>query len=553
MRHPLSHILPGFCALLASECFNIDMDSPRIFNGTGEEAFGQRVLQFRGESENWIIVTAPSETGPGRLYGCSVSNTSCQDISPSGELGNASLTTVAASATQLVACAPSVAQPCASNIHVSGSCYLFDNQLRTLGQVNPGKEACPIVMLDVVFLFDGSNSLSKQDLENNKRFMLSMIESSDHDTMHFAVVQYSAFQRIELSFNNFTDPKTDLKSTINTIQLMESVTLTATGILFVIDQVFTAKAGARQGATKMLIVITDGLRTDGDADLEQTIEYTKKKKVIRCAIGVGDVFKSNRKAEKELESIASSPDYLIKVKSYNDLHNIFEGMKSKIYNIEGTQSSSNQSSFEQEMSQSGFSALVTEDAIILGSVGSYDWSGGVMELSGNTTTFMNVSKSHSDMKDAYLGYSVTAAHLGNRTLYVVGAPRHQHKGKVVVFERGDDGTAWEPRQHIHGEQIGSYFGSELCSLDLNGDGETDLLLIGAPLYHGHRIGGIVIVCTLSAEVCVEILFYHRISFFSLGFTATCCSPIIFCTGTNSLLCQHHCGSFGVQLLQTEVC
>ncbi|XP_038636265.1 integrin alpha-X-like [Scyliorhinus canicula] len=47
--------------------------------------------------------------------------------------------------------------------------------------------------------------------------------------------------------------------------------------------------------------------------------------------------------------------------------------------------------------------------------------------------------------------------------------------------------------------IGSYFGSELCSLDLNGDGGTDLLLIGAPLYHAYRTGGIVIVCTLSAE------------------------------------------------------
>ncbi|XP_038636963.1 integrin alpha-M-like [Scyliorhinus canicula] len=232
MRYPLSHILPGFCALITSHCFNIDMDSPGIFTGTGEAAFGQQVLQFRGESENWIIVTAPSQTGPGSLYRCSASNSSCQPIEPSGGLGNASLSTVAASATQLVACAANVAQPCASNIHVSGTCYLFDNQLRTLGQLNPGIEECPIVLVDVVFLFDGSNSLKKEDLEKNKSFMLNMIESSDK-TMHFAIVQYSAFQRVELSFHSFIDPKTDLKSTINKIKLMESITFTARGIRFV--------------------------------------------------------------------------------------------------------------------------------------------------------------------------------------------------------------------------------------------------------------------------------------------------------------------------------
>lgn len=31
-------------------------------------------------------------------------------------------------------------------------------------------------------------------------------------------------------------------------------------------------------------------------------------------------------------------------------------------------------------------------------------------------------------------------------------------------------------------QIGSYFGSVLCPLDVNRDGVTDLLLVGAPMY-----------------------------------------------------------------------
>ncbi|XP_041038049.1 integrin alpha-X-like [Carcharodon carcharias] len=363
----------------------------------------------------------------------------------------------------------------------------------------PGREECPIVTTDVVFLFDGSNSLKKRDLENNKRFMLQMMEAADRSTMNFAVVQFSTLQKIEMDFKQFTDPKTDLKKTIKQINLMESVTMTGTAIKFVTDKVFTKEAGAREDATRLLIVITDGLRSKGDHDLGKAIESAKEKGIIRCAIGVGDMFKTDPKAAEELEMIASSPDYLIKVKSYDDLHNIFEGMKAKIYNIEGTQSSSNQSAFEQEMSQSGFSALATGDAIALGSVGSFDWSGGVMEMKGNKWTFLNVSKSHTDMKNSYLGYSLESAFQLNRTSYIVGAPRYRHKGKVVIFQMDANGSQWETRQHILGEQIGSYFGSELCTVDLTGDGETDLLLIGAPLYQGHRIGGIVTVCTLSPE------------------------------------------------------
>lgn len=31
-------------------------------------------------------------------------------------------------------------------------------------------------------------------------------------------------------------------------------------------------------------------------------------------------------------------------------------------------------------------------------------------------------------------------------------------------------------------QIGSYYGSEITSVDIDGDGVTDVLLVGAPMY-----------------------------------------------------------------------
>lgn len=37
---------------------------------------------------------------------------------------------------------------------------------------------------------------------------------------------------------------------------------------------------------------------------------------------------------------------------------------------------------------------------------------------------------------------------------------------------------------ITAPQIGSYFGSELCPLDTDGDGTTDVLLVAAPMFLG---------------------------------------------------------------------
>lgn len=42
-------------------------------------------------------------------------------------------------------------------------------------------------------------------------------------------------------------------------------------------------------------------------------------------------------------------------------------------------------------------------------------------------------------------------------------------------------------------QVGSYFGGELCGVDVDQDGETELLLIGAPLFYGEQRGGRVFV------------------------------------------------------------
>lgn len=51
--------------------------------------------------------------------------------------------------------------------------------------------------------------------------------------------------------------------------------------------------------------------------------------------------------------------------------------------------------------------------------------------------------------------------------------------------------------------MGSYFGSELCSVDIDMDGTTDFLLVAAPFYHIRGEEGRVYVYRVHEQVSVQ--------------------------------------------------
>ncbi|CAO2583475.1 Integrin alpha-M [Lemmus lemmus] len=487
-------------ALALCHGFNLDTENPMTFQEKAR-GFGQSVVQL-GDSR--VAVAAPQEAKDanqtGGLYQCDYSTSRCEPISLKvpPEAVNMSLgLSLAASSdpSQLLACGPTVQQVCEENTYVKGLCFLFgSNLMRPPQQFPEALRECPKQESDIAFLIDGSGSIHPRDFQKMKEFVSTVMEQFTKSKTLFSLMQYSDEFRTHFNFDDFKknpNPRTH----VNPIRQLNGKTKTASGIRKVVRELFQKVSGARENALKILVVITDGEKYGDPLNYEDVIPEANRAGVIRYVIGVGNAF-SSKKSRQELDTIASKPaeDHVFQVDNFEALKTIQNQLQEKIFAIEGTQTGST-SSFEHEMSQEGFSAAITSNGPLLGSVGSFDWTGGAfLYTSNNKATFINTTRVDSDMNDAYLGYSSAVIMRSRVQSLVLGAPRYQHTGLVVMFRQNFG--AWEPQANIKGSQIGSYFGASLCSVDMDGDGNTDLILIGAPHYYEQTRGGQVSVCPL---------------------------------------------------------
>ncbi|XP_037669749.1 LOW QUALITY PROTEIN: integrin alpha-D [Choloepus didactylus] len=493
-----SSAAPGCLACFpCSHGFNLDVEEPTLFQEDGA-SFGQSVAQF-GPSR--LVVGAPLEVvavnQTGRLYDCVATTGTCQPlplhIPP--EAVNMSLGLSLAAATNsswLLACGPTMHRACGENMYAKSSCLLLGSHLQLIRTFPATLPECPNQETDIAFLIDGSGSIDQSDFEQMKNFVRAVMDQFKGTNTQFSLMQYSNLFEIHFTFTD-SRPARSPRRLLDPIVQLKGLTYTATGISKVVTELFHSKNGARKRAQKILIVITDGQKYRDPQEYKDVIPQAEKAGIIRYAIGVGVAFQEAA-AKQELNTIGSAPpkDHVFKVDNFAALGSIQKQLQEKIFAIEGTQSRTS-SSFQHEMSQEGFSSVLTMDGPVLGAVGSFGWSGGAFLYPPNMSPiFINMSQENVDMQDSYLGYSTELALWKGAQSLVLGAPRHQHTGKAVIFTQASG--QWVPKAEVTGTQIGSYFGASLCSVDVDRDGNTDLVLIGAPHYYEQTQGGQVSVC-----------------------------------------------------------
>ncbi|XP_046906667.1 integrin alpha-D-like isoform X2 [Hypomesus transpacificus] len=482
-----------FLVAVLQGCLAFNMESVAWkYLSSPAAGFGYQVV-IRDSSS--LLTSAPLEQDGerrGKVYRCSIN--SCTEISipvPSHAVNMSlglTMTKNPTSQTTMV-CGPTIPRECEAITTYNGLCLEIDGRDSPGPPLPASLEECP-GKTDIAFLLDGSGSVASRDFAKMKVFVKDLIGMLVGKDTKFAVAQYSTSFTIHLNFKHF-EPQT-WKTKIDEIKQKEQYTYTAAAIQKVVDEVFSSSGGSRDGASKILIVITDGESNDRDR-LPSATKSANRKSIVRFAIGVGSAFTSPW-AKAELNTIASLPSqtHVFQVSSFEALHKISSTLQNSIFNIEGSQAAG--ASLEMEMAQEGFSAAYTpEGGYHIGTVGAFQWKGGFQSYVNRDqqpTFYQNMNGE----SDSYLGYSMSTARTRFGTFTVVGAPRADHRGQVMVASPGrSDQTLQFTRQ------IGAYFGAVVCAMDVDGDSYSDLVLVSSPMYTDKDREGMIFICTLTKK------------------------------------------------------
>ncbi|XP_062897849.1 integrin alpha-10 isoform X1 [Mobula hypostoma] len=503
-----------------SDSFNINVKEVRTFRGPKKGQFGYKVQQQEAEGQKWLLVSAPwdgnAKNKEGDIYRCNVASrksTTCMKLN-SGEAALKNVSdkmkdtlfgmTLARNSQGFMVCAPLWSQKCGSSIYNTGICTNISSSFQPSGIIAPTVQDCGMSM-DIVILLDGSNSI--YPWHEVQRFLSNVLHKFHigPKQIQIGVLQYAETVIHEFHLGQHKTARRVIEAARNISRQGGRETKTAMAIRVACSEAFSPERGGRKGATKVMVVVTDGESHDG-LHLRNSLAECEKRNISRYAIAVlGHYIRRRKDTEtfiREIKFIASDPDekHFFNVSDEAALNDIVDALGDRIFGLEGT-IQHNESSFELEMSQAGFSAHVLENGILLGAVGAYDWNGAVVKESadGHVITsrealsreFPKALKNHA----AYLGYTVSSLKRKNgQRVYVAGAPRFKHKGKVILFNMDRKGNL-TVHQSLVGEQIGSYFGSEVCPVDVDGDTVTDVLLVAAPMYlgDGHKETGKVYV------------------------------------------------------------
>ncbi|XP_074851682.1 integrin alpha-2 [Carettochelys insculpta] len=488
------------------EAYNVGLPKAKLFSGPSDEQFGYVVQQFTNHQGKWLIVGSPWSGYPanrmGDIYTCPVESlentckklnlqtlTSIPNVTEIKEQMNLGLTLIRNSKTGgFLTCGPLWAQQCGSQYYATGVCSEISSSFQILRSFSPALQNCSS-FIDVVVVCDESNSIYPWTAV--REFLKKFVQGLDigPTKTQVGLIQYANKPRVVFSLNSYRTKDEVVEAMSQTFQGSGVLTNTFQAINYARAHAFSTESGGRPTATKVMVVVTDGESHDGSS-LNEVITKCNEDKITRFGIAVlGYLIRNELDTEnliKEIKGIASLPTekYFFNVSSEAALLEEAGTLGERIFSIEGTDQGD---TFQMEMSQVGFSAYYSQkmDVLMLGAVGAYDWSGTVIQKSSNqvitfpSQTFEKIlqDRNHS----SYLGYSVAVISTEDTVYFVAGAPRSNYTGRIVVYETDRQGRVTVVRSY-KGDQIGSYFGSVICAVDVNRDSVTDVLLVGAPMF-----------------------------------------------------------------------
>ncbi|XP_058409325.1 collagen alpha-4(VI) chain-like [Diceros bicornis minor] len=174
-------------------------------------------------------------------------------------------------------------------------------------------ETCKNRKADIIFLIDGSESISRKDFEKMKEFMKRMVNHSNigADEIQIGLLQFSSSAREEFRLNQYSS-NVDIHRAIENVQQMNEGTHTGKALNFTLP-FFDSSRGGRPSVHQYLVVITDGVAQDNVAIPAKAL---RDRNVIIFAIGVGEAKNS------QLLEITNDQDKVYYEEKFESLQNL---------------------------------------------------------------------------------------------------------------------------------------------------------------------------------------------------------------------------------------
>ena len=159
-------------------------------------------------------------------------------------------------------------------------------------------------VLDLVFALDGSESLTKDEFENLKEFVIKSLPSYSisREKTRVGVIEYSDEVSIKLPLHQYFTIKQITEAVRGIEPSRGRQVVTDKALKTAADDVFSITSGGRPGAAKVLVVITDDAST-GNQAISEAVEPLKKAGIQIHIVAIG-----SRVPRKEQEDITSGDE-----------------------------------------------------------------------------------------------------------------------------------------------------------------------------------------------------------------------------------------------------
>eukprot|EP00061_Rhincodon_typus_P018866 g48225.t1 len=193
----------------------------------------------------------------------------------------------------------------------------LERSINTISQkfCHDSKPDCDVHEADIVFLIDGSSSISPSDFSRMKDFLKYVVRmfTVGQTNVQFGIAQYSSKQTTIFHLNELS-VQSEIFDRIDKITQLFGGTITGEALEFVMD-FFQTSAGSRklEGVPQYLLVVTDGLSQDFVAAPANNL---RKENINVFAVGVGEA------NDNELIQISGAPERKIYIENFDELDTI---------------------------------------------------------------------------------------------------------------------------------------------------------------------------------------------------------------------------------------